>query len=75
MGALAGFGVGLGAGLLSGTGLIIGGALTGVAQIGQGLYYTPSAVSASIAGKDWDNDKRQWVTYDLKAEAEQVSMR
>ena len=53
LGAVKGFGYGLGLGAVGGVGLAIGGVATGVAQIGRGIYNTPEAVSAIGEGKDW----------------------
>lgn len=72
VGAMKGFGLGLGAGLLGGTVMAVGGAVTGVIQIGRGIYNTPAAVSAAYAGKDWDDETRTWVIYNLKEEADTI---
>lgn len=53
-GAMKGFGAGLGIGVVGGMTMIVGGAVTGVAQIGRGLYNTPGSISAISAGKDLD---------------------
>ncbi len=50
LGAVKGFGVGLGLGVLGGVGMAVGGALTGVYQIGRGLYNTPGSISAINKG-------------------------
>lgn len=50
-GAVKGFGAGLGIGVVGGMTMIVGGAVTGVAQIGRGIYNTPGSISAMSAGK------------------------
>eukprot|EP01041_Mallomonas_annulata_P001668 gene1668-3224_t len=72
LGAIKGFGLGLGVGLLGGTAMAVGGAVTGVAQISRGIMNTPAAVSASYAGKDWDPETREWIEYNLKGEEESI---
>lgn len=69
LGAVKGFGLGLGAGVIGGAAMIVGGVATGVMQIGRGCINTPEAVTAASQGKDWDNEKKQWIVYDLPAEA------
>jgi hypothetical protein len=65
MGAFKGLGMGLGAGVLGGAALAIGGVGTGLYQIGRGVMNTPDAVSAAYSGKEWDSETRQWYTYML----------
>ena len=72
LGALKGFGLGLGLGIVGGTVMAVGGAVTGVAQISRGIYNTPAAVKASYAGKDWDDDKKVWIMYNLKEEESDI---
>lgn len=50
-GAMKGFGTGLGIGVVGGVTMMVGGAVTGVAQIGRGLYNTPGSISAISSGK------------------------
>lgn len=69
LGAIKGFGVGAGLGILTGAAVAVGGVATGVYQIGRGVYHTPGAVSASFSGKDWDPEKREWITYNLAEES------
>lgn len=93
-GALKGFGMGAGAGIVSGAAVAVGGVATGVyqvgyctfiythnhvtqspshnAQIGRGVYHTPGAVSASMKGQDWDDEKKMWTSYNLPNEAAEV---
>jgi DnaJ-domain-containing protein 1 len=71
-GAVKGFGLGLGAGILGGAALAVGGVVTGAAQIGRGIYHTPGAMNAMSAGKDWDDEKKEWILYDLRQEAHEV---
>ena len=46
----------------------IGGAVTGAMQIGRGLYNTPGAISATASGKEWDEERKEWVTFNLVEE-------
>ena len=69
-GAAKGFGFGLGAGIVGGTAMALGGALTGAYQIGRGLVNTPGSMSASTSGKYWDDEKREWIIYNLKEDAD-----
>lgn len=71
-GAMKGFGAGLGIGVVGGMTMMVGGALTGVVQIGRGLYNTPGSVSAISAGKDWDEEKREWYVYNLETESKDI---
>ena len=71
-GAVKGFGVGLGAGIAGGAGIAAAGTATGMAQVGRGMYHTPGAVGAITEGKDWDDEKREWIIYDLQVEADEV---
>lgn len=71
-GALKGFGAGLGIGVVGGVGMMVGGAVTGVAQIGRGIYHTPGAVNAASTGKEWDDERREWYIYNLEEEAKSV---
>jgi hypothetical protein len=71
-GAVKGFGTGLGIGVVGGMTMIVGGAVTGVVQIGRGIYNTPGSVSAISAGKDWDEEKREWYVYNLETESKEV---
>ena len=68
-GALKGFGMGLGLGVLGGITMIVGGTVTGCYQIGRGIANTPSSFTARSEGKDWDDEKREWIYYNLQEEA------
>ena len=46
----------------------IGGTVTGAMQIGRGLYNTPGAISASASGKEWDDERKEWVAFNLVEE-------
>eukprot|EP01035_Chromulina_nebulosa_P019121 gene19121-24957_t len=46
IGALKGFGMGLGAGVIGGAAIAVAGVSTGAYQIGRGIYNTPTAVAA-----------------------------
>jgi hypothetical protein len=71
-GGLKGFGVGLGLGVMGGAAMAVGGVATGVTQIGRGIYHTPGAIKASQEGKEWDENKKEWILYDLKVEEAEV---
>jgi len=62
---IKGLGLGIGAGILGGTCVILGGACTGIYQVGSGIISTPAAITGLVLGKDWDTDRRHWVTYNL----------
>lgn len=60
-------------GLLVGTGALISlpiaGAVTGVRQVGRGIFNTGEAVrESSMDKRDWDPDAREWVAYDLASD-------
>lgn len=67
-----GFVKGLGLGLLSAVGMTIAGVGTGVVQIGRGIANTPRAISSKMNEQIWDEEKRIWITYDLKEEYEEM---
>ena len=67
-GAVKGFGAGLGLGVVGGVSMALGGALTGAYQIGRGIINTPGSIAASTQGMDWDEEKREWIIYDLELE-------
>lgn len=64
-GCLKGLGLGLGAGLIGGTAMVVGGVITGTMQIGRGLINTPGAMAASMSGKDFNEETREWHVYNL----------
>ena len=68
-GALKGFGMGLGLGVLGGITMMVGGTVAGCYQIGRGIANTPSSITARSEGKDWDDEKREWIYYNLQEEA------
>jgi curved DNA-binding protein CbpA len=65
LGAMKGFGIGLGMGILGGTAMIIGGVATGTYQIGRGIVNTPEAVASRSKGMEWDDLKKTWILYSL----------
>ena len=71
-GAAKGFAKGLVVGVAGGTAMAVGGVGTGVVQIGRGMYRTPGAVKALSEGKEWDDDSKEWVVYNLKNEVDRV---
>jgi curved DNA-binding protein CbpA len=48
-----------------------GGVGTGLYQMGRGVYHTPGAVNAISQGKEWDPDKKVWITYNLVEESKE----
>jgi DnaJ-domain-containing protein 1 len=71
-GGLKGFGVGLATGIIGGTAMALGGVATGMYQIGRGVYHTPGEIKAWQDGKEWDEEKQEWVFYNLSVEASEV---
>eukprot|EP00325_Prymnesiales_sp_UTEX-LB-985_P001592 CAMPEP_0174706292 /NCGR_PEP_ID=MMETSP1094-20130205/9199_1 /TAXON_ID=156173 /ORGANISM="Chrysochromulina brevifilum, Strain UTEX LB 985" /LENGTH=600 /DNA_ID=CAMNT_0015904545 /DNA_START=41 /DNA_END=1843 /DNA_ORIENTATION=+ len=71
---IPGFFSGLATGLVGCVALPATGAAVATLQIGRGLVNTAEAVVESANGKDWDQEKREWYEYSLKAEAEKVQM-
>jgi hypothetical protein len=70
---LKGFGKGLAAGTVGLVALPVAGVVTGVVQMGRGLWNTGEAVHHGITDdKDWDPEKRCWYTYNLKVEADTI---
>ena len=41
-------------------------------QITRGVVNTPSAISGTSSGKQWDTEKRRWIHYSLPAEIAEV---
>ena len=60
-------------GVIAGAGMIIGSTLSGVGSIGIGFFNTPSAIAAKAQGKVWDEEKKDWILYNLETE-KQVSI-
>ena len=69
LGAVKGFGFGLGAGLIGGVGMAVQGVATGVYQIGRGVINAPAAMSAQTQGKEWDEHRQEWIPTQLSEEA------
>ena len=67
-----GFCVGLANGVVGAVALPVTGAAVATLQIGRGLVNSAEAVVESAAGKDWDQEKREWFAYDLQVEAQRV---
>lgn len=65
LGAVKGFGIGLGMGIIGGTAMIIGGVATGTYQIGRGFVNTPEALASRSKGMEWDDLTKTWVLYSL----------
>jgi len=49
------------------------GVLNGIYQIIMGALETPWALQSIWAGKIWDDTKREWIIYNLKQEAQEVT--
>lgn len=73
-GGVAGFGKGLVAGVAGGVGLAAAGVVTGISQVGKGIYYSKEAVKKKGEDMEWDDAKREWVKYSLPEEASSVLM-
>lgn len=69
---IMGFGKGLMMGVLAGVALPAAGIVTGVVQVGRGVFNTPEAMMQQNEGKIWDAKRRIWYLYDLQAEADKV---
>ena len=71
---VTGFMKGVGVGLVGGVTLAGTGIVTGAVQIGRGVINTAEAVSAAVGGeKDWDEDQRKWIRYNLQEDAAKAS--
>ena len=64
--------MGLGMGIVGGTATALYGVGSGIAQISRGVINTPAAAIAISEGCDWDDEKKEWILYDLKAHSEEV---
>mmetsp|Transcript_25174 Transcript_25174/g.25380 ORF Transcript_25174/g.25380 Transcript_25174/m.25380 type:complete len:754 (-) Transcript_25174:102-2363(-) len=69
-GAMKGFGYGLCYGIVGGTAMALSGAFNGISQVGLGLINTGGSIAPG--GKDWDEEKGEWVAYSLVLEAEEI---
>jgi hypothetical protein len=67
-----GFCIGLANGVVGCIALPATGAVVATLQIGRGMINTAEAVVESSNGKDWDQEKREWFTYDLQIEAQKM---
>ena len=45
---------------------------TGIAQVSRGVLNSPAAAIASMEGMDWDEDKREWILYNLDTDSKAV---
>ena len=68
VGGVGGFIIGAVGGAIVAPCMLIGSALSGVGSVGVGLFNTPAAISAKAQGKVWDEDKKDWIIYDLEKE-------
>ena len=69
---LQGFCSGLANGVVGVIALPVTGAAVAGFQISRGLINTGEWVVESAAGKDWDQDKREWFEYNLQVEAQKM---
>ncbi|KAI8833960.1 X-domain of DnaJ-containing-domain-containing protein [Chytriomyces cf. hyalinus JEL632] len=67
-----GFAKGLGMGAVSAVAMSAAGIGTGIVQIGRGIANTPNAIKESMSDRVWDETKREWISYSLPAEAEEL---
>lgn len=68
VGGVGGFIIGAVGGAIVAPCMLIGSALSGVGSVGVGLFNTPAAISAKAQGKVWDEEKKDWIIYDLEKE-------
>lgn len=71
-GGVKGFFGGLATGVASAVALPVTGICVGAYQVGRGVANSVEAVSASKAGMQWDQEKREWIFYYLDKDKEQV---
>lgn len=71
-GGFQGFCVGLANGLASAIALPVTGAAVATLQISRGAMNSVESVIESANGKDWDQEKREWYSYDLNVDAAKV---
>lgn len=71
-GGVKGFFGGLATGVASAVALPVTGICVGAWQVGRGVANSVEAVSASKAGMQWDNDKREWIFYYLDKDKDEV---
>ena len=70
--AVKGAGIGLGMGIVGGAATAVYGVGSGIAQVGRGLVNQSSATIAQMEGCDWDEEKREWILYNLPQDANVV---
>eukprot|EP00584_Thalassiosira_punctigera_P011116 CAMPEP_0172528338 /NCGR_PEP_ID=MMETSP1067-20121228/2767_1 /TAXON_ID=265564 ORGANISM="Thalassiosira punctigera, Strain Tpunct2005C2" /NCGR_SAMPLE_ID=MMETSP1067 /ASSEMBLY_ACC=CAM_ASM_000444 /LENGTH=618 /DNA_ID=CAMNT_0013312229 /DNA_START=136 /DNA_END=1995 /DNA_ORIENTATION=- len=71
-GGIKGFFGGLATGVASAVALPVTGVCVGAYQVGRGVANSVEAVSASKAGMQWDQEKREWIFYYLNKDKEEV---
>ena len=62
---LQGFVAGLGTGLVGAIALPVTGAAIASFQVVRGVINTGEAIVEGAAGKDWDEERREWYAHDL----------
>jgi hypothetical protein len=67
-GAIQGAGIGVAGAVI----LPVAGAVVGCVQLVRGVAATPEAIAQRSQGKIWDEETREWVSYDLHEEARAV---
>jgi hypothetical protein len=68
-----GFVKGMGMGVAGAIALPVAGTVLGCVQVTRGALNTPDAMKQRKAGKVWDEDTREWVVYNLRDEARELS--
>lgn len=72
IGAALGVTVGAVAGIIGGAALAVGGAVSGVVQIGRGFAAVPQSIIAPRQGKWWNENIGAWVLTDMEEERKQL---
>ncbi|KAJ3073745.1 hypothetical protein HDU98_000808 [Podochytrium sp. JEL0797] len=67
-----GFATGVALGAASAVAMTAAGVGTGLVQIGRGIANTPNAIMQKQEEKVWDAKKREWYSYNLPTEAEEM---
>ncbi len=71
-GAIKGAGTGLVMGVIGGAATAVYGVGTGVAQVGRGVLNSPAAAVAGMEGMDWDDERKDWIFYNLPEDSKKV---
>eukprot|EP01038_Epipyxis_sp_PR26KG_P011423 gene11423-15307_t len=71
-GALAGLIGGTVIGAIGGATLMVVGTMSLLYYTGYGLFRTPETCYSTLLGKEWDDDAKEWIYYDLSAERDKI---